>query len=253
MARNFVAASSQSMDNAAAVVTVVPLTLACWYKPVAVDTFYILVSPAKVDTNFDNFVLYQSSDGTIVAQTTDASSASSAITSSAATAGVWTHTCAVFASSASRAAYINGGSKGTDTGDKTPSGINRTILAARYAGVGTKELFLNGDLAEAAIWNVALDDAEVATLAAGVSPLVVRPSGLVAYWPLIGTTSPEIDIRGRTELTLNNTPTQAAHTRIFYPARPVSIGTAAAAGVVGPLLSGHLIGDGILKGGRLVR
>ena len=251
MARNFVAASSQFLENGAAIVTAAPLTMACWYRPVATNAAYLLMMQGLFDASTDYFYLYHNLTNTVVAQT-HATDTVFAATSAGTSAGVWTHACAVFAAADSRAAYINGGSKGTNTDSRTPAGINRTLLGARYL-TGSKSLFLDGDLAEAAIWNVALDDAEVATLAAGVSPLGVRPSGLVAYWPLIGTTSPEIDIRGRTELTLNNTPTQAAHPRIFYPARPVSIGTAAAAGVVGPLLSGHLIGDGILKGGRLVR
>jgi len=38
---------------------------------------------------------------------------------------------------------------------------------------------MDGDLAEAAIWNIALSDADVARLATGESPLSVRPDALV--------------------------------------------------------------------------
>ena len=48
----------------------------------------------------------------------------------------------------------------------------------------TKQNYCDGSLAEAAIWNAALSDAEVAALATGVSPLLVRPGSLVFYAPL---------------------------------------------------------------------
>lgn len=43
---------------------------------------------------------------------------------------------------------------------------------------------MEGDISEVGYWNVALTDADVAVLAKGVSPLLVRPEGLVAYWSL---------------------------------------------------------------------
>lgn len=54
--------------------------------------------------------------------------------------------------------------------------------------------YFDGDIAEAAIWNVALSDAEIAMLAKGLSPLRVRPASLVSYVPMNGAASPVIDI-----------------------------------------------------------
>jgi hypothetical protein len=42
-----------------------------------------------------------------------------------------------------------------------------------------------GSVAEAALWNAAPSDAEIAVLAASFSLLFVKPGNLVAYWPLI--------------------------------------------------------------------
>ncbi len=55
-----------------------------------------------------------------------------------------------------------------------------------------------------AIWNVALTDSEIATLAEGVSPLRVRRDALVYYCP-IGGQSPEIDIIGGVNMTVTGT------------------------------------------------
>ena len=67
------------------------------------------------------------------------------------------------------------------------------------------------------MWDVALTDDEVATLAKGVCPLFVRPGNLLAYWPLIGNNSPEIDCVGRFEMTLTNSPGTSAHPRVYMP------------------------------------
>ena len=76
---------------------------------------------------------------------------------------------------------------------------------------------LDGDVAECAIWNVALTAAERAILAAGYSPLFVSPANLLLYAPLIGRYNPEIDLIGALSGTLVNTPVNAAHPRIIYP------------------------------------
>lgn len=52
------------------------------------------------------------------------------------------------------------------------------------------------DVAELAIWDVALSDAELAALAKGVSPLFFRRTSLRGYWPLYGVAFPEADLSG---------------------------------------------------------
>ena len=68
-------------------------------------------------------------------------------------------------------------------------------------------------MAEAAVWNVALSDAEVVALAANASPKMIRPGNLVWYMDLIR------DVR---EVISNNTiahdgTVPIAHTLITYP------------------------------------
>lgn len=238
MARVFTAASSHFLEKAGAVVTAVPLTMACWYKPVATNALYVLMMMGDSAASTDYFYLYQNSNNTVVAQAADASAANFAVTSAGTSAGAWTHACAVFSANDARAAYVNGGSKGTGTDARTPNpiGVINTLFGARYSG-GTKNLFLNGSLAECGIWNAALDDAEVLALSKGISPLLVRTTSLVAYWPLIGNFSPEIDLRGRNELTVTGA-VQGAHSPIFYPQGNVLAAAQAAAArfwLMGPM------------------
>jgi Concanavalin A-like lectin/glucanases superfamily len=112
-------------------------------------------------------------------------------------AGEWHHACAVFTSASSRAAFIDGGNKATNSTSITPSGIVQTGIGASIIGSA------NGSLSDVAVWNVALTDAEVAALARGMSPLFVRPSGLIAYWPLDTTTAYLNRVRATTDRTLS--------------------------------------------------
>jgi hypothetical protein len=100
--------------------------------------------------------------------------------------------------------------------------VSQTQIGARMAGA----TFANGTIAEVGVWNVALAAADFLALSKGISPLLVRPDALVAYWPLIGHASPEIDLRGRNELTVTGA-TQVAHPRIMYPPmyRPLKLTT----------------------------
>lgn len=140
-----------------------------------------------------------------------------AISSATLAATTWYHGCAVFATHSSRAAYINGANKGTDVNfAEAGSAITPRTRIGQRANA-TNDQKWNGYIAEIGVWNVALTDAEVAVLATGISPLAVRPASLVAYWPLIGKYSPEIDVVGGFGMALNGTPSAIDHPRVRYP------------------------------------
>ncbi len=71
---------------------------------------------------------------------------------------------------------------------------------------------MTGQIAEVGIWNVALADAEIASLADGMTCDKVRPQSLVFYAPLVREL---IDARGGLTITNNNAATVAAHTRVY--------------------------------------
>lgn len=147
----------------------------------------------------------------------------------------WHHLGGVSASNTSRIFYADGVAGTTDTASITPSGGFRdrvTIGALRSNGslISTAQ----GDIAECAIWSVALDAAEIVALAAGFSPLLIRPASLVFYAPLIGGGDPERDIRGGLPLPYGAgaaAPTVVPHPRVFKPAAtPVVLVPTAVAG-----------------------
>ena len=132
--------------------------------------------------------------------------------------GAWNHGAAVFASATSRTVYLNGGNSATNTTSRSPSGINRTAVGAKLGN--TAAGFHDGLLADVAAWNVALSADDVASLALGFSPLLIRPDALIFYMPLWGFGSPEPDFRGGNIMTVNGAPAVGgSHPRVFYPSR----------------------------------
>ena len=92
-------------------------------------------------------------------------------------------------------------------------------------------------MAEAAVWDVALNDDEVAALAHGYSPRLIRPDHLAAYWPLGGLPGQnDKDLLGSHELTAYNTPSWTDHPPLVYPVRPQVV----TAGPTGSKIPWHL-------------
>jgi hypothetical protein len=131
----------------------------------------------------------------------------------------WHHACGVFASDSSRSAFIDGGSKATNT--TAISGVNNSdsaiIATQRTNGFFTR--YFLGRIAYPCIWNVALSDAEVLSLARGTHPSLVRPEAITALWDLTGGFSPEPDRFGGWDATLVNSPSVVDNPRIILPGR----------------------------------
>lgn len=170
---------------------------------------------------FDQFTLKLNGAGAVQALSASNTGATTANTSTTYPTSTWFHAAAVFdvTTGTDRAAFLNGGGKVSNTTNRVPAGIDRTSIGLTdntfatqpFGGTGT------GYLAGVGLWNTNLTDAEIAVLAAGVSPMLVRPGNLVSYWPLIGQNSPEIDLVGGFNMSIQGTLTQANHPRIYYP------------------------------------
>lgn len=128
----------------------------------------------------------------------------------------WVHICAVFASSTSRIIYVNGVNEGNNTTSAAPTLSNLAIaIRADGATPSTTPSWFAGQIAEPAIYSAALDAGQVASLAAGASPLIVAPASLAFYARLLGEASPEPNLRG-TAVTLTGSPAKgASHPRIY--------------------------------------
>lgn len=212
MARSL--SSGNNLSAAAGVVTAMPLSMACWFNPTSAATAGILMCQDEAVSG-DAYTIRKQAAGTLSCQSIAGGAAATATTSTSYTAGAWHHACAVFTSATSRTIYLNGGGVGTNATSKSPAAPTKTNLGFL---TGPSVIYA-GDLAVPAIWNAALTAADAAQLFSGASPLLIRPDVLVAYWPLIGRTSPEIDLVGGFAMTVTGTPTAAPHPRIYYPRR----------------------------------
>ena len=218
MARLFDNGSTQCLRNSSTPVTGVPLTLAAWFNTddLGVNQCLLSVADSGSGNNYFTILIEGLVDDYLDASQRSASTTGHCRTTAAPSADAWHHGCAVFAAIDDTRSYLDGGGKGTDNTSITPTGLDRVGIGVHADS--TPLGYMPGAIAEAAIWNAALTDDEVAILAKGYSPLLVRPQNLVAYWPLIRDT--DDDIVGGYSMTPVNSPTVAAHPRVFYPGMP---------------------------------
>jgi len=209
------------LEVASAPVSIEPFTMATWYysttSGVPFEPLLALADSAHTGGDDKQIRLIINDIGgqwTISANSWSTDGYHRANATAASSHGVWQHATGVWASQSSRAAYLNGGSKGTDTNlnDNTQVPNELNIGYGPWSG-GTTDKW-NGYLAETAIWNVALTDEEVAILAKGFSPRFVRPQNLVFYLPGVRNIQ---DLRKGVTLIQGGTVSTIAHPRIIYP------------------------------------
>jgi hypothetical protein len=117
------------------------------------------------------------------------------------------HLCGVFTSTTSRRGYLDA------------VGVNNTQTVSTGAGTYRIDLgscralsHVDGRIAEAAIWNAALTDAEVTSLYKGFKPYRIRPQSLVFYAPMVRNV---MDCKGGLSITTTGSPAVAAHPRVY--------------------------------------
>jgi hypothetical protein len=220
MARNFTRASSHNLNVDSIPSVGSDYSMACWAKSTSTTTAQCIAFVGDKDSSlqFDHLRFR----GDVLGDPVDFESVATigsiqfARTSTGFSSGVWHHVCGVKGGTADRSVFIDGGSKGTNTNTVTPGAAYDRVRLGGRGSTGPTD-FLEGDLAEFAVWDVALTDAEVALLATGLSPLLVRPEELAMYVPILGKYSPEPDLIGGTAALTVNSAVVSAHPKIRYP------------------------------------
>ena len=214
MARYFVAGSFEALTASTALLSGAPFTVSIWINnddTSGNDAWWSLTHSGQTRHQQTLMTL----NGVPNARTRASGSWVSAAAPSSTVDGVWHNIVGVWASISSRKCYIDGSGGTTNGTFVTPMAPDTVSIAV--LGGSSESSWPNGHIAECGVWNVALTDAEISSLAKGMCPLFVRPQSLIAYWPVHGTQDPEPDLVSGVGLTVVNTPLKSAHPRIFKP------------------------------------
>lgn len=208
-----------------------PLSMACWFNLDNTTATHGLMNFGSTVTSQNYVGLWAdgaASGDPINMVHDDISGATRSNNTTGFSASTWQHAGGVLTASRIRA-WLNGAASTDKSHSLTWPSMNRTGIGVLERG--TPALYVDGRIAEAALWNVELETADFLMLAAGCSPLRVKPAGLVAYWPIIGTDTDEDDAVGGYTLTVTGA-AKAAHPRMVRrrPMRWPQIAPAAAPG-----------------------
>jgi hypothetical protein len=173
-----------------------PQTVAMWF--LAPD----VTNDIEIFNNANNFQLLLNGSGADKLLAND--DVGSVVTSTNAyTANTWHHAAAYMLAGSSAGIYLNG-SKNTGSGGGSIGGG----VTLRFGNTTSASVLV----AELALWSVQLTDAEVAMLALGLSPALVRPQSLLHYLPCIRNVA---DVWRSTTIAASGGAV-ADHPRIFY-------------------------------------
>ncbi len=222
MARLFDDASSQYLKITDKPISAEPYTMACWFNvDVQQSQFLLCLSDASSTVDRVSLVAKAVDPWPVRLQYANSSNTAAAESTSAYSVNTWHHVCGVVANYNDLRVYLDGGNKGTSTAANTAvvyGNVDTTSIGALVWNNTVSE-FTSGRVAEAAIWNVALNDDEAAALGDGYAPPLIRPGNLVAYWTLLRTDNDEWD---GYHMTAQNSPTWGDHpAKIVYPMAPM--------------------------------
>lgn len=246
MSRRFIDGSEEYLEAAGAPVTEWPISVSIWFNGDDVSrntTMFEIVDASS--TNQWCRLMCNTSDG-VLRWNPRGGTNRNVYTTNAASDGVWHHGFGVTTDDTDHLVILDGdtANEGTSTDDTSfPTGID--VIGVGRIGDSSDQHYWDGMLAECGVWDVALTRAEGAVLAAGYSPLLIRPGNLVFYLPMVR--DEDNDIVGGLSMTAGGTPTVDIHPRIIYPSAQILQFPSAAAPAGGGLPAGSLglLGVGI--------
>jgi len=215
MARGFDDGSSQYLEGTS-LVTGTPISIAAVFQT---DSLTLRQVVASVGDDSDNDMCAMAIRGDVLndpleAYTYGGAGAKNAQVASVLSTNTWHYGLAVFASTSSRTIYCDGVNTTTNTDNTSVADLDQVRVAR--ATFSFADLYLSGMAGEVAIWNVALTAADALILAAGYSPLFVKPENLVHYYPLIR--DGDQDRVSGQHLADSGSPTIVDHPAVIYPA-----------------------------------
>ena len=116
--------------------------------------------------------------------------------------GAWHHIAGVYDGSELRV-YCNGVEEDSTANTGNMIAFNIPVrIGAGSGGSGTESPF-DGDIGHCAIWDTPLSAGEIASLAAGISPLKIQKGNNLLFYAPVNGQDPEYDVIGGIDLTVN--------------------------------------------------
>ena len=228
MARLFDDASSHRLTRLESLITVHPYSVSVWFNSDDDTTQQTVFSETNVTTAATRIYIRGDIAGNPIRFDQEGGTGNHALDSQTGggvgyTTNTWHNVVISAASTTSCIMYLDGVSVSTDT-DSSTIPVNTQMDVGRDAGASIPSAYFSGKIAEFATWTVALSAAEAASLSKGVSPRLVRPTSLQAYWNLLGNDSPEVDYLHGFGLTVSGATKATDHPRVFQPTSRTQIG-----------------------------
>jgi len=202
--------ADQGLRVDSAVVNAAPLTISTWARKDLSTGRGIVVFIGDASAANDRLQLQMEPDNGLIRFLVRNTANVFAATSTNWVTGQWHHLCGIARAVDDRSVYLDGGGRGDNATSQTPvsGNIDRTTIGRRD-NIESSNAF-DGQIGHVAVWDVALTDNEVESLAAGINPRQIRPDNLVFYDPMNRDSGSEIDIIGGLTLTEVNGPIAAA-------------------------------------------
>ena len=182
MSATFDRASSQYLSETIIGWAVKPVTLSAWIKT---DDLVNNQGILTLTDNNDEFIHIQARVGIAgdPAGALEYDTAWKVAESSTSITTEWHHVLGVFTNATSRIIYLDGAGRVENTETQSANMEDMTrILIGTHKTVGGA--FFSGNIAEVAIWQTGLSEAQAVLLANGVNPTTIEFPSLSKYWPL---------------------------------------------------------------------
>jgi hypothetical protein len=197
-------------------ISAAPFSISIWGKTIDdTDDYQTMLGIGQSGTDHFWRLRLRPVSGSVDWTAEDSSSAGKASTTAVPNVNEWFHIGAVEAASNSRRILLDGANEGTNTSDIVPSSVDTTWIGQLDDGSPSDRF--RGPLGHFAIWDAALTNAEIRSLAKGASPKQIRIGNLIRYWPLNGHSPEPSVVGGSSPMTLfGSPPLQLLQTRTRF-------------------------------------
>jgi hypothetical protein len=212
MAYEFLQASSQylSLPTGDIPSPTLPITVAGWiYDPDTGSSDRVFYGYGRTVTLIPMIRAYRTANRQVIAQVRDDASVVANPAGLSYNANVWVNAGARVEANA-QSAFRNG-TVGTAQTVSIGTQTLNTFAIGAFIRTGITN-YMQGQIAEVAVWSAALTNDEITALARGFKAHRIRPQSLLYYSPLIRDLQ---DVREARTITNNNSATVADHPRVY--------------------------------------